>query len=86
MILESDDIEPDVSEKEQMKQDVSEIEKIETKCPECGSDKLINDHERGEIVCGACGLVIDDSIMDMGPEWRALIMSSVIKGHGWEHQ
>ena len=54
-----------------MKQDVSEIEKIETKCPECGSEKLINDHERGEIVCGACGLVIDDSIMDMGPEWRA---------------
>ncbi|MGB8234033.1 MAG: TFIIB-type zinc ribbon-containing protein, partial [Methanobacterium sp.] len=54
-----------------MKQDVSEIEKIETKCPECGSEKLINDHERGEIVCGACGLVIDDNIVDMGPEWRA---------------
>ncbi len=63
--------ETDVSEKEQMKQDVSEIEEVETKCPECGSEKLINDHERGEIVCGDCGLVIDDSIMDMGPEWRA---------------
>ncbi|MTK64108.1 MAG: transcription initiation factor IIB, partial [Methanobacterium sp.] len=54
-----------------MKQDVSEIEKKETKCPECGSEKLINDHERGEVVCGACGLVIDDNIVDMGPEWRA---------------
>ena len=32
-----------------MKYDVSEIEKIETKCPECSSENLINDHERGEI-------------------------------------
>ncbi len=61
----------EVSGKEQMKQDMSEIEKIETKCPECESEKLINDHERGEIVCGVCGLVIDDNLVDMGPEWRA---------------
>jgi len=70
-VINLDSAEPDVSEKEQMKQDVSEIEEVETKCPECGSTKLINDHERGEIVCGDCGLVIDDSIMDMRPEWRA---------------
>ena len=60
-----------ISEKEQMKEDVAEMEKQETICPECGSTKLINDHERGEVVCGACGLVIDDNIVDMGPEWRA---------------
>jgi len=60
-----------LSEKEQMKEDVAEMEKQETICPECGSTKLINDHERGEVVCGACGLVIDDNIVDMGPEWRA---------------
>ena len=60
-----------ISEKEQMKEDVAEMEKQETICPECGSKKLINDHERGEVVCGACGLVIDDNIVDMGPEWRA---------------
>ncbi len=60
-----------ISEKEQMKEDVAEMEKRETICPECGSTKLINDHERGEVVCGTCGLVIDDNIVDMGPEWRA---------------
>ena len=60
-----------ISEKEQMKEDVAEMEKKETICPECGSTKLINDHERGEVVCGSCGLVIDDNIVDMGPEWRA---------------
>ncbi len=60
-----------ISEKEQMKEDVAEMEKMETICPECGSTKLINDHERGEVVCGSCGLVIDDNIVDMGPEWRA---------------
>ncbi len=60
-----------ITEKEQMKEDVAEMEKQETICPECGSKKLINDHERGEVVCGSCGLVIDDNIVDMGPEWRA---------------
>ncbi|AWX33577.1 transcription initiation factor IIB [Methanosphaera sp. BMS] len=54
-----------------MKKDVVEMEKKESKCPECGSTHLINDSEHGEIVCGACGIVLDDNIVDMGPEWRA---------------
>jgi transcription initiation factor TFIIB len=41
------------------------------KCPECGSVKLIRNYERAELVCGNCGFVIHDKIMDMGPEWRA---------------
>lgn len=52
-----------------MRQTVSE--KVEIKCPECQSKNLINDHYRGEIFCGSCGLVLDDEIIDMGPEWRA---------------
>jgi transcription initiation factor TFIIB len=40
-------------------------------CPECGSGKLVRDYERAELVCTACGFVIHDKIMDMGPEWRA---------------
>ena len=43
----------------------------ENVCPECGCENLSFDHERAEIVCERCGLVVDDSIMDMGPEWRA---------------
>ncbi len=40
-------------------------------CPECHSVHLIRDYGRGELVCEACGLVIDDTYIDQGPEWRA---------------
>lgn len=40
-------------------------------CPECKSKKVNRDYERGELVCGSCGLIITDGIMDSGPEWRA---------------
>ena len=39
-------------------------------CPECGSE-LETDSQRGEVTCKRCGLVVDDNLMDMGPEWRA---------------
>jgi transcription initiation factor TFIIB len=42
-----------------------------TKCPRCGNTHLISDLENGETVCNNCGLVIEDDIIDMGPEWRA---------------
>ncbi len=41
------------------------------KCPECGSTHLIWDYKRGELVCQDCGLVVDESFIDQGPEWRA---------------
>lgn len=41
------------------------------RCPECGSERLINDYENAEIVCINCGYVIDEKIADSGPEWRA---------------
>ncbi len=40
-------------------------------CPDCNSNKLTFDSQRGEIVCGNCGLVVEDSWIDRGPEWRA---------------
>jgi len=43
----------------------------DAECPECRSDHLIRDYDRGELVCKACGLVIDDNFIATGPEWRA---------------
>ncbi|KPV45971.1 MULTISPECIES: transcription initiation factor IIB [Acidiplasma] len=40
-------------------------------CPECGSHHLVKDYERGELTCYDCGMVIEDSIIDQGPEWRS---------------
>ncbi|MCL4334723.1 MAG: transcription initiation factor IIB [Candidatus Thermoplasmatota archaeon] len=56
-----------MEEKEKKRTGIDEI----TKCPECGSTQLIRDYERGELICNKCGLVIDDSYIDQGPEWRA---------------
>jgi transcription initiation factor TFIIB len=38
-------------------------------CPACGGP-LVNDRERGETVCAQCGLVVAESAVDTGPEWR----------------
>jgi len=40
-------------------------------CPECGSTSLSRDYVRGELTCQDCGLVIGDSYIDQGPDWRA---------------
>jgi transcription initiation factor TFIIB len=41
------------------------------KCPECSSKNLIHDYDSGETICGDCGLVLYEQMMDKGPEWRA---------------
>ncbi len=41
------------------------------KCPECSSTNLIHDYDTGETICGGCGLVLHEQMMDKGPEWRA---------------
>ena len=45
--------------------------RITEKCPECGSPNLIHDYDTGETICGGCGLVVREQMMDKGPEWRA---------------
>jgi len=37
------------------------------RCPECGSAKLISDLSSGEVVCGGCGLVLQDSAAEGWP-------------------
>jgi transcription initiation factor TFIIB len=40
-------------------------------CIECGSADVICDDTRGEIICNDCGLVIEEHMIDSGPEWRS---------------
>jgi uncharacterized Zn finger protein (UPF0148 family) len=36
------------------------------RCPVCGGP-LVNDWEKGEVVCAQCGLVVSESATDVGP-------------------
>lgn len=42
------------------------------KCPSCSSTNLIYHLDTGEIICGDCGTVVQDVMMDDIPEYRAL--------------
>lgn len=44
--------------------------KLLTSCPECGG-QTVRDDGHGETTCEDCGLVLDESSIDRGPEWRA---------------
>ena len=39
-------------------------------CPECDG-RIVGDDERAEMVCEECGLVVEEDVIDRGPEWRA---------------
>jgi transcription initiation factor TFIIB len=41
------------------------------KCPECGSSNLVYDESRGEIICGTCGLLIEEKMVDTSHELRS---------------
>ena len=53
------------------KKEVKTHTRLADKCPECGSENLVHDYDTGETVCGDCGLVLYEQMMDKGPEWRA---------------
>lgn len=40
------------------------------KCPECGSEDLSWDKDKGEVICSECGLVLEDKMVDFDQEWR----------------
>lgn len=44
---------------------------VPTRCSNCSSSHLTRDYERGELVCDECGLVLEEAMIDQGPEWRA---------------
>jgi transcription initiation factor TFIIB len=43
-------------------------------CPECG-ESGVTDEEHGETVCSECGMVLEEGLVDHGPEWRAFTPS-----------
>jgi len=40
-------------------------------CTGCGSSRTVVDYRKGEVLCRDCGLILDDTVFDFGPEWRA---------------
>ncbi len=40
-------------------------------CPDCAGRSFKKDAERGEVVCQKCGLVVEENLIQEGPEWRA---------------
>lgn len=53
-------------------QEVQETQEREVgRCPDCETDTVIQDPDRGERVCRECGLVLSGDPIDYGPEWRA---------------
>ena len=55
-----------IIEKCQLKHDKNKCSEFE-----CGSINLVFDDSRGELICDNCGLVIEEHIIDRGPEWRS---------------
>ena len=43
---------------------------ISSSCPHCGGSKIVSDRQTGERVCASCGLVVTETVMDTGPEYR----------------
>lgn len=39
-------------------------------CANCGGSKIVSDRQSGERVCASCGLVVTETVMDTGPEYR----------------
>lgn len=49
---------------------IKESETPSQLCPECGSDQVVEDEEQGEVVCRACGLIINHMVVSDEREWR----------------
>ncbi|VVB69809.1 Transcription initiation factor IIB [uncultured archaeon] len=40
-------------------------------CPECKSPNIKKDMEKVELICQNCGLILEEGLIQEGPEWRA---------------
>jgi transcription initiation factor TFIIB len=58
-----------------MSQKINQIQVQPQKCNRCGKSNLITDSEIGELICGTCGIIIEDKIEHDGAESRNFIDS-----------
>jgi transcription initiation factor TFIIB len=61
----------DKNKKNDNDSDSDEKKKAQQRCPECNSTDFSKDSAKGEMICNDCGIVIDESMVDDSPEWRA---------------
>src|SRR3989344_3618968 len=40
------------------------------RCPDCSSINLFVNRDKGEVICRECGIIVEDSMIDVGREWR----------------
>jgi transcription initiation factor TFIIB len=52
------------------------------RCPDCGSSNLYYDDQRGELVCGGCGLVVEEKVVDTSQEMQGSFDGEEKKGRG----
>lgn len=52
----------------------------QSRCPECGG-YIVTDYERGERHCEMCGIVIEDSMIDAGLDYRVFDEEDRVKEH-----
>jgi transcription initiation factor TFIIB len=52
-------------------------------CSACNSDRLITDHESGEVICSKCGLVISDIIQENRADGSACFTTDEIYDKSW---
>ena len=47
------------------------VEDTAQECPTCHSTEIKKDYQRAEFYCDICGTVLDENLIDQGPDWRA---------------
>lgn len=58
-------------ERESASTETTDQRERERACDECSDGTLVTSEDQGELVCDQCGLVVEGSNIDHGPEWRA---------------
>lgn len=46
-------------------------ERGDFECPNCGSSRIIRDHDNGKVVCATCGHVVGKKFLDRSPDRRS---------------